>query len=299
MVIEYSDLEKKLKQCKVQWYQTSKKRSLKLIQHLEKQVGKPYTGGLQFLDFLSSEFYENLTCYLEEVADVISNYLSFSADNKGRIKLIEDKILKLRDSYQQNQFSRVLTPENFFDDLINPKFSYYAYLTIYSEVEEKIKETTEKEEENYDSIYFPSTEEIFSMAKILMELKLLQAIHLKINSGVEKNLQMELIVPNVKVNKYPKVFRNGYATELFNFLLTEEDKRIGPSWAGKYFLLFKDEKLIKPKAKAVNFLTFLNENIEKKIKVLDNRTGYKEDTEVDFLKEVEKKFQISNGIKRH
>jgi len=99
MVIECSDLEKKLKQSKVQWYQTSKKRSLEIIQHFERQVGKPYTGGLQFLDFLSSELFENLSCYLEEVADGISDYLSFSADNKGRIKLIEDKILKLSHSY--------------------------------------------------------------------------------------------------------------------------------------------------------------------------------------------------------
>jgi len=275
MTIEFSDLEKKLEQCKVHWYKSRKKRSLKLIEHLEKQIVRPYTGGLQFLDFLGSEFYENLSYFLEEVADEISAYLQFSADDTGRIKKIEDKILKLSDSYQQNRFSGVLTPENFFNDLINPYFPYSTYILIYTEVEEKIKDATEKEDLDYDYIYFPATEEILSLTKILMELKLLQAIHLKIKSEGEKNLIKEIIVPNVVVNKYPEIFTSINAYLLFNYTLTERKskEKIGPALVTKLLAYFKDEDRIFEEVKPSDYKNFLKKEHQYTLKKFDDRTA--------------------------
>ena len=199
----------------------------------------------------------------------------------------------MSDSYKQNRFSGVLTPENFFDDIINPKFPYRAYLTIYSEVEEKIKETTEKEDEDYDSIYFPSTEEIFNLVKILMELKLLQAIHLKINSVVEKNLQKEITAPNVNENKYPEIFTTINAYLLFNYTLREwkEKGKIGPAIVTKLLEYFKDENRIFQEVKPAHYKNFLKKEHQYTLRKLDDRTA-PNDHEISIFKNIEKNFKL-------
>jgi len=129
-----------------------------------------------------------------------------------------------------------------------------------------------------------------------MELKLLQAIHLKINSEGENNLKKEIIIPNVKVNKFPKVFKNGYGYELFRYLVQVDDEEISSAWGQKYFDLFKDEKLIKNTAKKINFIRFLRKEYHIEFYELDFRASYNE--EADFLKEIKKDFEKKYGLKQ-
>ena len=297
MIIDYSTLEKELLQCRNQWFQESKKRSLELIHHFEKQVGKPYTGGQQFLNFINDDFFENLGFFVEETAELVSEYLSFSANDEKRIQIIDKRIQELQKKYQQNKFSGMLSPDSFFNDLINPKFPSSIYVRIYPDVEEEIKKNSENGDSSFEYIYFDATEEIFSLVKLLIELKLLQEVYKEISPDQEQHPKTEALTPNFKENTYPKVFKNGYGYELFRYLVQHDDENIRPAWAEKYFDLFKVEKLIKANTKKISFVRFLKEEYQVKFSEIDFRTTYNNE-EVAFLKDIEKNFNKKYSVSR-
>lgn len=296
MEIDYSDIEKKLQSCKNEWYEINLKNSLESISDTEIQTKMIYKGGLQFVNFLSENFYDSLIFFLNETVEKINEYLSFAPNKQEQIKIIENKLPGLYEIYKQNQFAGILAPDTFFDDLNNRKFPYYSYLLIYSKVKEKIKDSIEKGEKDFQNIYFDVTEEIFSLTKLLIELALLKNIFKDMDPDKEQNRRTETIIPNFDENKYPKLFKSGYGFELFRYLVQVDDNYIGPAWAQKYFDLLKEEEIIKKTARPINLLRLLKIEFQIDLPNLDNRAGYNE--ELLFFREIEKDFQKKYNVNR-
>jgi hypothetical protein len=260
------------------------------------------------IEFLGIHIFQHLVYTLDMKEMDWQDKLFYLITNEDKLDLIKIRVEELKTYFEQSK-KNSLDPAFYLDNICGVGFPHLVFNNLPEPSQRRIMEKTKNDFNELEISRFVYGE-IYEFAELnasIIEFMYIKTLVDKFTFGgnAQKNLD-RTESSNISKNEYPKffkneyakVFRNGYATELFNFLLTEEDKPIGPSWAGKYFLLFKEEKLIKPKAKPVNFLTYLNKNIPKKIQILDNRTGYKEDVEVDFFKEVEKKFQILNDVKR-
>jgi hypothetical protein len=308
--MNYSELESKFAQVEITWEETLKAESIEEIdgRWRTKSPGLRY-GMRAMVRFMDTQLFTCLVFTLRGIQLDWNEKLFYTIAEEEKIKLVKGGLEELNIFLKKDKNIN-LNPAFYLEYILSPSFSFLYFNGLTPEKQNIIiNKLTPPQSRRNDAGDSEETNEYFRIYDlmgdfVLLNLSIIEFKYLKILLN-ELNNNVKVIPTvkvssqiNVKINKYPKIFKNGYAVELFNFLLAEEDKPIGQSWAGKYFLLFKDEKLIKPKAKPVNFLTYLNKNIPKKIDVLDNRTGYKEDAEVDFLIEVEKKFQILNDVKR-
>lgn len=266
----------------------------------EENEASPYEVGYhELMEMFNTNNFLNSLQDTERYKISITQRLKFMASKSLKIEFLEKELQKLEIRFSQNPYNDILSPDNYFNEIRSKDFYDKLWNTHKSENRESYLEFLEnykfrsynREELMESNIEKGSFIEFFDILKcysvINFQLDELNVIETKL-----KDISMI-----IKENKYPRVFTNGYACELFNYLFSVESKEIGPAWASKFFLLFKEENLIKNKAKPSFFMTFLNEKHHIKIKTWDDRASYGGD-EMDFLKDAEKDFKDFHNIKR-
>ena len=296
MQIVYKDLLNQINYSKLHWYRESRLKSLQNVKHFEKQVGNPIDCAEKFISFLSFEYFENLDGYLEDIVEDVMESLEFSSNEKDRLEKIDQKIQKLDKSYKQNNFTGILSPHNFIQDLNSSKFPYNTYLVIFEKLKTEILQRPDLDDQSLELIFTNLTEDFFNLTYVIMELKLLQSEYSEITAKNDSDAAETNFNPDFNYNKYPKVFKSPYAHELFKYLVSIDDEKITPAWAQKYFDLFKDEKLIKVTSKKVSFIRFLKKEYQISFSEMDIRASYNE--EANFLKDIEKDFTKKYNVTR-
>ena len=220
--------------------------------------------------------------------------IKFMITDESKSLLLQNELKTLESEFISNPYNQVLTPDNYFNELN----SYDFYVRLWSSFKmenrslyylfcEHHKNSFQLENFFTDNLYPNNSFKQFMV--ILQKFTLIKYQLSLIKSENKTAKQVELD------NNYPSIFTDGYSLNLFNFLIDNEEKKVGRAYITKYFNLFKEENLIKKNAKKTNFLRFLSSKHNLDFRKLDNRTTYT-DEEIENLDNVRIKFKKQSPL---
>jgi hypothetical protein len=221
--------------------------------------------------------------------NLLNQRLKFILDSEEKKDFLIKELAEIEKEFHLNEYNEILTPDNYFNEIRTKRFLIDLW--------NRHKRAHRSEYMNFLKNYHKSSYDIEELTGceyihegfegLMIILQKFTVINNKISFLNGKKGPIENEIP---VNKYPHIFSSIQANEMFNYIITTEERKIGRAYVSKYFQLFIDENLIKKKAKPANFLRFLKSVHNLEFKKLDHRTAYSE-VEIDNLKALEKKFK--------
>ena len=221
--------------------------------------------------------------------NLLNQRLKFILDIEEKKNFLIKELAEIEKEFHLNEYNEILTPDNYYNEIRTKRF----LINLWS----RHKRTHRSEYMNFLKNYHKPSYDIEELTGcetfnegfegLMIILQKFTVINNQISFLKGKN---GLRVNDSPVNKYPHIFCSIQANEMFNYIITTEERKIGRAYVSKYFQLFIDENLIKKKAKPANFLRFLKSVHNLEFKKLDNRTAYSEE-ELDNLKAIEKIFK--------
>lgn len=226
---------------------------------------------------------------------LLKQRLKFMVTPENKIDFLQNELLSIEKDFSQNKYNEVLSPDNYFNELRS--LDFFANLwTVFHRSNRSLVNNFIRNHHNYS--YYPeellnnigTKNEFEELMEILQKFTLI-----KYEIFIQENKILSVKSPILE-NKYPSIFTDGNSMKLFNYIIENEEKKIGRAYITKYFNLFKDENRIRRNAKISSFLRFLKSNHQIEFEKLDNRTTYSEE-ERDKLASLEnafKKYTLSN-----
>lgn len=234
-----------------------------------------------------------------EYYNLLTQRLDFKITENSKIEMLERELESLEKQFLENPYYDILTPINYFNEIR----SYDFFIKLWTRHKFENLSLFKEFKENFNSKSY-DIEDLMekdvgkgSFKEFFEVLKRFTVVNIHLRQLKKVDMYVEDISLALKKNQYPRIFKHGYAFELFNYLVAVESNDIGPAWATKFFLLFQDEKLIKVKTRPSDFEVFLRKEHNIEIKKWDDRTSFGHDEE-NYLRDIEKDFKNFYNITR-
>lgn len=258
-----------------------------------------YVGCFTLIERYHNDDYFSKLYRTREYYDLLTQRLEFKISKNSKIEMLERELDSLEKQFLENPYYDILTPTNYFNEIR----TYDFFIKLWTRHKFENLSLFKKFKENFNSKSY-DIEDLMekdlgkgSFSDFFDILKRFTVVNCHLRQLKVVETYVEDISLALKKNKYPRIFKYGYAFELFNYLVAVESNDIGPAWAAKFFLLFRDEKLIKDKARPSDFEVFFLQEHNIEIKKWDDRTSFGQDEE-NYLADIEKDFKNFYNIKR-